>query len=187
MSAVVERLAPNEIVPSRGRRAWLAMLLVTGLTTACMSTTPESAATAPVGAVTDSGAPQPVAGLDWTYTVDGAEAKLAYGAPYSDDLRLGLECARGSGLVTVSRDAWPNEPDQFHLESGGETERIAAVAEASPTDGRFLTAELETTHPVLQRFRQTGWLAQWSGEDRQMMAPQAASRTKVEAFFAHCG
>ena len=133
MRAVVERVSPAEIVPSRGRRAWLAM------------------------------------------------------APNSDDLRLGLECSRNSGVVIVSRDAWPGEPEEIRLEAGGEIETLAALAEPSPTDGPFLSAELSTKHPVLIRFRQTGWMAQWAGDERQMMAPQPASRPKIESFFAHCG
>ena len=180
-----------DIIPSRGQRVWLALLLVTGLTTACMSAgvgQGEGAMDgAPPSAPTDAGAPQPTAGLDWTYTVEEDEAKLAYGAPNSDDLRLGLECTRGSGVVIVSRDAWPGEPEEIRLEAGGETETLNAVAEPSPTDGPFLTAELPAKHPVLIRFRQTGWMAQWAGAERQMMAPQPVSRPKIEAFFAHCG
>ncbi len=158
------------------------------LIAACASSAVDTGELAPVvQSAAEAGAPAPMPGLDWTYMVDDDEAKLAYGAPNTDDLRLGLECVRGSGQVTITRNALAGEPARFQLESGGETETVAAVAEETPVEGQFLMAELDVKHPVFQRFRQTGWIAQWLGDRRQMMTPQPASRPKIEAFFAHCG
>ena len=48
-------------------------------------------------------APAPAAGLDWVMTADGDQAKLAYGAAGSDDVRLVITCAKGSGKVSIRR------------------------------------------------------------------------------------
>ena len=169
------------------RRALL-VLAGAGLVAACGAT-----AIAPVetpleaGPMADAGAPLPTPGLDWLLTLDGNQAKLAYGAPNSDDLRLGLECGRGSGVVALTRDVPPGATPEFHLESGGDTERIAAVAEPSEmSGGQYLTADLPVTAPVLVRFGQTGWLAQWTDGLRAVHVPQPGSTRRPADFLAFC-
>lgn len=133
-------------------------------------------------------APAPVEGYDWFFNADGDEARLAYGLAESDDLKLGLECGRGSGRVALNAIAGKGAAREIHLESGGETRRFAAESEPSQLhDGVFLTAAAGTAEPVFQRFRRLGWVAQWRGSEREAYAPQPASSANIERFFAFCG
>lgn len=164
------------------RVLWLPVLGLAALTSACASVdAPEPVATAAASA------PAPVAGYDWHYTPDGDMARLAYGLEESDDLRLGLDCAAGSGKIdlTVLANTGARE---IHLESGGETERFPAEGEPSEIhDGDILTASATTREPVMQRFRRVGWIAQWVGGEREVYAPHPGSEAGVERFFAMCG
>lgn len=159
----------------------LAVAAATAALAACSTTAPAPVATA------SSGSPMPVAGLDWHLTVDEPEAKLAFGIEESDELKLGLTCERGSGRLEINAMR-PVGVRELYLESGGETERFAARAEPSGLhEGVFLSAQARTTHPVFQRFRKVGWLADLHGGQRETYAPHAASAPQIEQFFAFCG
>lgn len=172
-------------------RRTLLVLSGAALVAACGTT-----ATAPIGTpagapapapAPDPGSPQPTPGLDWLLSLDGDQAKLAYGVPNSDDLRLGMECVRGSGVVRLVRDVPPGAAAEFHLESGGDTQRIAARAEPSEmSGGQFLTADLPAAAPVLARFAQTGWLAQWDDGLRAVHVAQPGSTRRPADFLAFC-
>lgn len=165
------------------RRASLLILLAASALVACSTTMPEAPSTTMAG----SGAPQPVEGYDWFLSEDGANAKLAYGTADSDDLKLGLECARGEGKLDLTASADKGASPEIYLESGGDTERYAAAAEpAEVHDGLILTAQAEGDAPVFQRFRRIGWLAVWQGGARQTYVPQPGSRDRIERFFAFC-
>jgi hypothetical protein len=170
MNTAVSRLIPLS-----------ALALSAAVLAACSTTTPAPAPGA------SSGRPAPVAGLDWHLTLDEPEAKLAFGIEESDELKLGLTCERGSGRleITAMRPAGARD---LHLESGGETERFAARAEPSGLhEGVFLSAQARTSHPVFQRFRKVGWLADIQGARRETYAPHAASAPQIEQFFSFCG
>lgn len=157
-------------------------LLLSVLTLGACATAPDAPAP------TASGAPVPVAGYDWFLHEDGDAARLAYGLEESDDLRLGMDCRRGSGRLDLSATAPAGTRAEIYLESGGDTERFAAKSEPSElNDGIFLTAEARTNHPVFLRFRRLGWLALWRGDERQTYAPHPGSADRVERFFAFCG
>lgn len=161
--------------------AILAMAAATAVLAACSTTAPAPAITA------SSGAPLPVAGLDWHLTVDEPEAKLAFGIEESDELKLGLTCEKGSGRLEINAMR-PTGTRELHLESGGETERFAARAEPSGLhEGVFLSAQARTSHPVFQRFRKVGWLADLQGDRRETYAPHAASAPQIDQFFVFCG
>lgn len=170
----------------RRYKAPLAALLMGGAVLAlgaCASTEPA----APSAGLTTMAAPAPVAGYDWFYHADAAQASLAYGLKDSDDLRLGLECSRGAGKLELSAVA-PTGVREIHLESGGDTERFPATGEPSELhDGDFLTAQSKSNEPVFQRFRRIGWLAQWQGEHRETYVAHAASAPDIERFFVFCG
>ncbi|HEY0102080.1 MAG TPA: hypothetical protein VGB60_01300 [Brevundimonas sp.] len=135
-----------------------------------------------------AGEPSPVAGYDWFFHAEDGSARLAYGLAESDDLKLALECAQGSGTLALNSIAAKGARSEIHLESGGETERFRAASEPSQIhDGVFLTSEAPSGHPVFQRFRRIGWMAQWRGDAREAYAPQPASRSNIERFFAFCG
>lgn len=133
-------------------------------------------------------APAPVEGYDWFYHADDDSGRLAYGLAESDDLKLGLECTRGSGRLALHAIAEKGAKPEIHVESGGETERFRASSEPSQLhDGVFLTAAATTAEPVFQRFRRVGWLAQWRDGEREAYAPQPGSAADIERFFAFCG
>ena len=159
----------------------LGLSLILGLPGACASggsPGPETARAA---------APAPVAGQDWFYHVDGAEARLAYGTEASDDLRLGLSCRRSAGRLELSAHT-ARDADEIRLDAGGEAARFPARSEPSELDGGvLLTAEAATASPVFQQFRRLGWLTHWQDGRRQTYAPQPASADDVERFFSFCG
>src|SRR5690606_32442289 len=106
------------------------------------------------------GAPTPVEGYDWFFHEGDGGLSLAYGVADSDDVRLSLDCRVGAGQVALTAPVQTDAVRELHLESGGETERLPALAEPSLLhDGVYLTAETASTMPVLQRFRQVGWMA----------------------------
>ena len=166
------------------RRASLFSLAVAGLAaTACSTTTPAP----PSENAAPSGAPQPIPGYDWFLSTDGSQAKLAYGAERSDDLKLSLECTSGTGLFDLTASAADGAAPEIHLESGGDTEGYSAQAEPAVVhDGLVLTTQARSDTPVFQRFRRVGWMAAWHGDIRETYVPQPASVGRIEQFFALC-
>lgn len=165
--------------------AVLAIVGIGALTlSACALTTAPAVETTTVAAA----APLPVEGYDWHFHQDGDDASLAYGVEASDELKLGLDCRRASGVLMLSAVAPEDAKPEIHLESGGETERFAAEAEPSMLDdGVFLSAETRTQEPVFRRFRQVGWLALWSEGERVSLAPHPQSAGLIDRFFTFCG
>lgn len=165
------------------------LLMISGLSlamSACAPMIPSSTdlSSSPVSTATVA----PVPGYDWFLHLDGSEARLAYGLRDSDDLRLGMDCRRGSGRLELSATGAARARPEIHIESGGETGRYPAESEISELhDGVFLTAHANTTAPVFQRFRSVGWLAHWQDGDRHAYAAQRGSRETIERFFAFCG
>ncbi|MCS6627616.1 hypothetical protein N0B44_32405 [Roseibacterium beibuensis] len=135
-----------------------------------------------------AGSPSPVDGYDWFYSPDEDTARLAYGLAESDDLKLGLDCGRGTGRVEMVAIAEKGAKAEIHVESGGDTERFSAASEPSQlNDGVILTASASTAEPVFQRFRRVGWMALWRDGEREAYAPQPGSGPNIERFFAFCG
>lgn len=166
------------------RRLSLFALSAAALTIGACTTTGD----APILETAESSAPQPIEGYDWHFNADRNEAQLAYGVAESDDLKLGLDCRKGSGSLTLTAAVDQDAAPEFHLESGGDTERFPAEKEpAEVNDGAFLTAEARTSEPVFLRFRRIGWLAAWQGDARETYVPHPASASQIEQFFAFCG
>lgn len=165
-----------------------ALLVLSGLAlgaAACANVEPTSFA-APTPAA--NGSPQPVEGYDWFYHPDDTGARLAYGVAESDDLKLGIDCLRGSGRLELTTVAEDGAKAEIYLESGGDTERFSAVSEPSQMhDGVILTAGAATSEPVFLRFRKVGWLAMWRDGEREAYAPHPQSLPVIERFFAFCG
>lgn len=165
------------------RLSWMPGLALVALTSACASVD----APAPTLTEASASAPAPIEGYDWHLTPDEGFASLAYGVEASDDLRLGLDCAQGSGKIELTA-LGRTGVREIHLESGGETERFRAEGEPSQMhDGDILTATAATREPVMQRFRRVGWIAQWVDGRREVYAPHPGSEAGVERFFALCG
>lgn len=133
-------------------------------------------------------APAPIPGYDWfLMDDDDSEISLAYGLAESDDVPLSLSCRRGAGEIELMQDAGLDAPPEIHLESGGETERFAAVGLPSElTGGVLMTGMADVDEPVLQRFRRTGWLAVWAEGLRKPYAAHPGSETRVSRFFDLC-
>ena len=163
----------------------LMLTVMTAIVAACATAGPTATSTTDTAS---SGSPAPVENYDWFFQGDETSARLAYGLEESDDLRLGLDCDRGSGRLALSGNGSAGARAEFRIESGGETERFAAKAEPSELhDGVFLSAEARADAPVFQRFRRLGWLAMWQDGKRQAYAPHPASAPNIERFFAFCG
>ncbi|GAA0655561.1 hypothetical protein [Brevundimonas lenta] len=159
----------------------LSLSLLAGV--AACATAPE-----PAPPVATAAGPAPVAGYDWFFHEDENDARLAYGTEATDDLKLGLDCRRGSGRLDLSANAPAGTAPEIHIESGGDTERYRAKSEPSMVnEGVFLSAEARADEPVFQRFRRVGWLALWQGDERQPFAPHPGSAGRIEQFFAFCG
>ncbi|MFJ6023566.1 hypothetical protein ACIQC9_03060 [Brevundimonas sp. NPDC092305] len=161
-------------------RPALVLTLLLGLS-ACATAAPE----APPA---ESGSPQPVARYDWMLNGDDHTASLVYGVPETDDLRLGLDCQRGSGKLDLTAQVAAGASPEIYLESGGDTERYPAEAFPSEfDDGLILTASAGAKEPVFQRFRRLGWLAVWQGKTREPLVAHPGSEALIERFFAFCG
>jgi len=166
-------------------RALVALSVLTLGASACATAGPPASPAPPPA---PGGAPVAVEGYDWFYSPADDSARLAYGLAESDDLKLGLDCRRGSGRLEMVAIAEKGAKAEIHLESGGETEQFPAAAEPSELhDGVFLSAGASTAEPVFQRFRRVGWLAQWRGGEREAYAPHPGSAPDIERFFAFCG
>jgi hypothetical protein len=134
----------------------------------------------------DAGAPTPLPNYDWHLSLEPQEAGLAYGVANSDEVKLQLRCATGSGALDLA--ALLDKPArQLHLESGGDTEHYPAMSEdAGITDGAYAEARAKTRDPVFQRFRRLGWIAVWDGETRRTYAAHPQSLADIERFFVAC-
>lgn len=166
------------------RALWLPTLAALSLTAAC-ATVEKPAAPAPIAAAEPS-APQPIAGYDWHLNTSDGAAQLAFGVAESDDLKLGFHCDAGSGRLDMTAIA-PSGTRTILLESGGDTERFPATAEPSEVgEGDLLTASTDTDAPVFKRFRQLGWIALWTGDQRETLVPHPGSENRVDRFFALC-
>jgi hypothetical protein len=130
----------------------------------------------------------PVADYDWFLHLDGDDARLAYGLRDSDDLRLGLDCGRGTGRVALSALGETGARPEISLESGGEAALYPATAEASELlDGVVLSATAPAAAPVFQRFQAVGWLAQRQADDIHAYVAHPGSTAGIARFFAFCG
>lgn len=137
-------------------------------------------------------APTPAAGLSWFMVNEEGKAKLAYGAANSDDVRLMLTCAKGSGKLTVTRTIATEEVGAtpiLTLGSGSARGRwLAKSAAAADQAGRVqLTVDMTTTEPAIDAFERNGWVTAINADGKTVgMAPQPGD-TAVRRFFDYCG
>jgi hypothetical protein len=126
-----------------------------------------------------------VPGFGLYYMDEGASAKLAYGAPNSDDVDLMLECAKGSRQVQVTEAAGAAHAPVLTLVSAGR--RADFKAEAQTGDGStILVANATTDAAPLQAFRRSGKLEVAYAGARVGVNASADERPGVERFFAAC-
>ncbi len=165
----------------------LTLLFAAGLAASgCATRINETSGTPSV--VAASGAPVPIDGLDWHSSVDGDEARLAYGPATSEAVDLGFSCIKQSGRLDLFAVTQTGTEGIFHLESGGDTERYPAIVEPfEPHDDLYLSGSAAASDPVFQRFRALGWIALWTRDQRRTLVAQPGSQAQIERFFAYCG
>lgn len=130
----------------------------------------------------------PVANYDWFLHLDGDDARLAYGLRDSDDLRLGLDCRRGTGRLALSALGEAGAPSEISLESGGVAARYAATVEESElVDGVVLSATAPASARVFERFQAVGWIAHRQADDIHAYVAHPGSGSRITRFFAFCG
>ncbi|MET0272575.1 MAG: hypothetical protein ABW360_06260 [Phenylobacterium sp.] len=132
-------------------------------------------------------APEAMAGMDWSFTdaaAGGGEAKLAFGAPNSDNVVVMLACQAKSGRIAVSTvEASPAAA--ITLTSRGRTSRHAAQALPNELgDGTLVEAQAPAADPTLASFAETGQLAVAVG-GRKLALPDA-DRADARKFVDGC-
>jgi hypothetical protein len=136
--------------------------------------------------------PTPVSGLDWYMTNEDGTAKLAYGAANSDDVRMMMTCAKGSGKLSITRTVTAQEagtPPILGLVSGSARGRWLATSApaANQADHTELTVALTTTEPTIDAFQRNGWISAINADGKtEGMAPHPGENA-VRRFFDFCG
>ena len=119
------------------------------------------------------------------YMDEGPSAKLAYGAPNSDDVSLMMQCAKGSHVVELSDVARDGTEPSLVIASGGKSARLLAAP--STGDGAaLLVAKTKTNVAPLQAFWHSGRIDVAYFGARYVIVASAAERVGVERFFAAC-
>ncbi|HEX2562059.1 hypothetical protein [Phenylobacterium sp.] len=126
-------------------------------------------------------------GLAWSlYESEGEGAKLAYGAPASDNVVLMLTCQPHSGQVMVSATT-SDESALIRLKSAGQTGDF--FGEAGPSGiggGAYVEASAPADHPALARFARTGELSLEEAHHSARLPVRIAERGRIRDFFAAC-
>lgn len=125
-------------------------------------------------------------GMAWSLHQTPEEgAKLAYGAPNSDNVALMLSCQPASGQVLVSTASVAAAP-AIVLKSGKTETALPATATPSMGDGHFLEAGARANDPVLASFARTGDITLVQGKDRVKLSARGDDRPQIDKFFATC-
>jgi hypothetical protein len=134
----------------------------------------------------------PIAGpanMAWAFHQSPEEgAKLAYGAPASDNVVLMMTCQPGSSRVALSAMTTEKAPNGVTLMSGS-AKGVFRGAPAPGFDGALslVEANAPVAAPALKGFRQTGDLALVDGRRKVQIPAGAKDRAAVDRFFAACG
>ena len=112
-------------------------------------------------------------------------AKLAYGAPNSDNVALMMSCRPASGEVLVSTASVLAAP-AIVLKSGKTETALPATATPSMGDGHFLEAGARANDPVLASFARTGDITLMQGKDSMKLPSTSGDRPQISKFFATC-
>ena len=125
-------------------------------------------------------------GMAWSLHETPEEgAKLAYGAPNSDNVALMLSCQPASGQVLVSTAAVAPAP-AIVLKSGKTETALPATATPSMGEGHFLEAGAKASDPVLASFARTGDITLVQGRERVKLSARSGDRPQIDKFFATC-
>lgn len=125
-------------------------------------------------------------GAQWSLRGDDASMTLAYEMPDTDDVRLAMNCDRGTGRVELWRIAWVRATPEFRLSSGAARALYRATLDDDDLPSiRGGTAR--TRDPVLRRFAATGELTLTVDGSAVRMNASRPQRQEIARFFRHCG
>lgn len=129
---------------------------------------------------------QSAPGYAWSYQQDEYEgAKLAYGAPNSDDVVLMMSCAAHSGQVRLSAVTERTHPE-LALASGRARDRFAGEIVEDELGGLLLEAQAQSNARSLQGFAKTGKLTWKAFGETVNLAAAPEERPAVSQFFETC-
>lgn len=124
----------------------------------------------------------------WNLWFEGREAKLAYGAPNTDQTPIVLSCQAGDGEVRVFADSDAGDQARVTLASGRKISELQGRAERDPLTGGYA---VQATAPVdaeaFEAFSRSGKLAMVGARVSRVMAARDDDRAAVERFFDWCG
>ena len=121
------------------------------------------------------------------YNDQGETVALAYGLPNSDDVQLFLQCAKGSGRVTVSDVDRGKPASVLLLSSGGRRTSVPVRSDAGEgNEPGTVSGETAIDAPALAAFRKSGAIEVSLGGRRYAITASAAERAGVERFFRVC-
>ena len=138
-------------------------------------------------------APRPQEGMDW-YTrasMDEGQSRmrLAYEMPGTDDQPMGINCLRGSGVLTIDHQTHTTGNRTLTLSSQGGTRTYPVRATFyEEMNGDELAVDIPGTDPILASFRRTGWLRLTVGERTYDLAahPASGALQRIDDFFSFC-
>jgi hypothetical protein len=128
------------------------------------------------------------ANMAWAFQQDPDEgAKLAYGAPSSDNVVLMMTCRPGSARVTLSALTTEKAPNGVTLTSG-DAKGLFRGAPASGFEGEvsLVEAMAPASAPALRGFHKTGDLALIDGRRKVKIAAGDKDKPAVDRFFRTC-
>jgi hypothetical protein len=133
----------------------------------------------------------PIAGspnMSWAFNQNPDEgAKLAYGAPASDNVLLMMTCAPGSSRVALSAMTTEKSASGVTLISG-DAKGVFRGAASEGFDGSIALVEASApaSAAALKGFHKTGELALLDGQRKIKIAAGAGDKPAVDRFFKAC-
>jgi hypothetical protein len=129
--------------------------------------------------------PAPAPGFALFYMDEGSSAKLAYGAPNSDDVGVMMECAKGSNVIEVSEVARTGPSHTLDLTSQGRSASLQAIPAGG--EGEVLViGRTRSDAPPLQAFRRSGRIDVAYAGTQYAIETNPTERSGVKRFFAAC-
>lgn len=128
--------------------------------------------------------------MDWTFSPQGSNASLVYGAPGGQS-QLMMACTEHSGTVVVGQpiSGEPKPPLELVLTSGTVKSSGAAQVQAAPDNPneRVLSESFSTFDPIIQAFARNGWIAIPGEHDKVETLSSHSGNKAVSRFLAFCG
>ena len=129
---------------------------------------------------------QSAPGYAWSYQQDEYEgAKLAYGAPNSDDVLIMMTCAPNSGQVRLSA-VTERTQNELVLASGRARDRFSGELLPDEMGGLLLEARASTDARSLDGFARTGKLSWAAFGETLSLTAGPEERAGVSQFFEVC-